>query len=85
MSDAAPSPNHPSGNDSLPDEYGVPKVPCTDLGDSPSAQSAAADSLVPALGARLRELMTTDRWRPRELVSAWPSLPTLRCQSIVVA
>src|SRR6478672_5120966 len=44
MSDAAPSPNHPSGNDSLPDEYGVPKVPCTDLGDSPSAQSAAADS-----------------------------------------
>jgi hypothetical protein len=42
MSNAPPSPNHPSGNDSLPDEYGVPKVPCTDLGDSPSAQSAAA-------------------------------------------
>jgi hypothetical protein len=42
-------------------------------------------TLFPAPGARLRAPMTTDRWRPGELVSAWRSLPTLRCQSIVVA
>ncbi len=45
MSDTAHSMNHSSGNESLPEEYGVPNVPQMDLGDSPCSAPVAPEAL----------------------------------------